>query len=110
MPEGTRRGAALGNVFDALANAQRRTILVRLARGPASTPEIAARFGFTKQALSRHLTILESAGLIERSVRGRTNDLALVPGPLDDLSRWIVEIRRGWHTSLDRLDHILRSK
>ena len=110
MPVPSRREAALGNVFDALDNAQRRAILARLARGPVSTPEISARFGFTKQALSRHLTVLENAGLIERSVRGRTNDLTLVQAPLDDVSRWIGEIRRGWNASFDRLDHVLRSK
>jgi DNA-binding transcriptional ArsR family regulator len=110
MPDLTRRETALGSAFDALANAQRRAILARLARGPASTPEIASRFGFTKQALSRHLTILERAGLIQRRIRGRTNDLALMPAPLDDVSQWIAEIGRGWQASLDRLDLILRSQ
>jgi DNA-binding transcriptional ArsR family regulator len=110
MPAASRREAVLGSVFDALANAQRRAILARLARGPVSTPEIASRFGFTKQALSRHLTVLENAGLIQRSTRGRTNDLTLVQAPLDDVSQWIGEIRRGWNASFDRLDHILRSK
>ena len=110
MPGVARRKAGIGSVFDALANDQRRAILVRLARGPASTPDIASQFGFTKQALSRHLTVLESAGLIERNFRGRTNDLVLVPARLDHVSRWLMEIRRGWHANLDRLDTIVRSK
>lgn len=110
MPGVARRKDGIGSVFDALANDQRRTILIRLARGPASTPDIASQFGFTKQALSRHLTVLESAGLIERNIRGRTNDLVLVPARLDHVSRWLMEIRRGWHANLDRLDTIVRSK
>jgi DNA-binding transcriptional ArsR family regulator len=109
MPALARHKAVLGNVFDALANEQRRAILDRLARGPASTPDVASQFGFTKQALSRHLTVLEKAGLIERNIRGRTNDLVLVPARLDYVSRWLTEIRRGWHASLDRLDTIMRS-
>ena len=110
MPRPARREAALGDVFDALANERRRAIVVRLAAGPARTPDVASQFGLTKQALSRHLTVLERAGLIERRSRGRTNDLALRPATLDDVTRWIFEIRRGWHASLDRLDTIVRSK
>ncbi len=102
-----READALPAVFDALANEQRRAILVRLARGSASTPEVAAQFGFTKQALSRHLTVLEDAGLIERTIQGRVHYLALIPAPLDRVSRWLVEIRRGWHASLDRLNALL---
>jgi DNA-binding transcriptional ArsR family regulator len=109
MPGLARGGASLGLVFGALANEQRRAILARLARGPASTPEIATQFDLTKQALSRHLVVLEDAGLVERTLRGRTYDLALVPAPLDRISRWLVEIRRGWHASLDRLEGVLRS-
>ncbi len=110
MARAASREAALGYVFDALANEQRRSILVRLAHGASSTPEIASQFGFTKQALSRHLKVLESAGLIARSGRGRINDVTLLPAALDDVSRWLVEVRRGWHASLDRLEHVLRSK
>ncbi len=102
-----RETDALPAVFDALANEQRRAILVRLARGSASTPEVAAQFGFTKQALSRHIAVLEDAGLIERTIQGRVHYLTLIPAPLDRVSRWLVEIRRGWHASLDRLDALL---
>jgi DNA-binding transcriptional ArsR family regulator len=99
----------LDDVFGALANRQRREILVRLARGSAATPEFASQFGFTKQALSRHIAVLDEAGLIERSVQGRTNRLTLVPAPLERVSNWILELRRGWQASLDRLDDVLRS-
>ena len=110
MPRTARREEARGTVFNALASQQRRAILVRLSRGAASTPEIASQLGFTKQALSRHLTVLEGAGLIVRSVRVQTDHLALVPSRLDDAARWIVDISRGWHKGLDRLGHILRGK
>jgi DNA-binding transcriptional ArsR family regulator len=108
MP-GLARSASLGPIFGALANEQRRAILARLAQGPASTPDIALQFDLTKQALNRHLVVLEDAGLLERTMHGRTYDLALVPASLDRISRWLGEIRRGWHASLDRLDDILRS-
>jgi DNA-binding transcriptional ArsR family regulator len=109
MP-GLARATSLGTVFGALANEQRRAILARLARGPASTPEIALQFDLTKQALSRHLAVLEDAGLVERTMRGRTYDLALVPAPLDRISRWLGGIRRGWHANLDRLDAMLKEQ
>ncbi|MBV9720102.1 MAG: winged helix-turn-helix transcriptional regulator [Candidatus Eremiobacteraeota bacterium] len=110
MPGTARLDASLGAVFGALANEQRRAIVVRLAQSSVSTPEVASQFEFTKQALSRHVAILEDAGLVRRTMRGRTYDLVLVPEPLDHISRWLVEIRRGWCASLDRLDQVLRSK
>lgn len=101
--------AQLGEVIDALANEHRRAILMCLARGRRSTTDVAEQFGFTKQALSRHMAVLEEAGLIERTIVGRTHRLALVPAQLDRVARWLVELRRGWQASLDRLDHVLRS-
>jgi len=110
MARSASREAALGLVFDALANEQRRSILLRLARGPASTTEVASRFAFTKQALSRHLIVLENAGLIARSTQGRAHDLTLLPAAFEDVSQWLTQLRRGWHASFDRLERILRSK
>ncbi len=112
MVDGMRGIAArddvLDSVFGALANGPRRRVLRLLRSEPAATPEIAARFDFSKQALSRHLGVLEDAGLIERTVHGRVNYLSLVPEPLQDISDWIFDLRRGWHASLDRLDRVLR--
>jgi DNA-binding transcriptional ArsR family regulator len=105
-----RRQAALGSAFDALANEERRRILRRLARGAATTPEIASQFHFTKQAMSRHVAVLERAGLIGRSSRGRVRSLTLVPTQLDRISLWIAELRHGWHASLDRLDEVLKER
>jgi DNA-binding transcriptional ArsR family regulator len=104
-----RVGVALDQVFDALANQSRREIVARLSRGSVTTPEIGQRFGFSKQALSRHLALLEGAGLIQRLARGRVHELSLVPAPLGEVSGWLAEIRRGWETNLDRLDEVLRS-
>jgi DNA-binding transcriptional ArsR family regulator len=98
----------LNAVFDALANEQRRKILIRLARGSVTTPEIAAQFGFTKQALSRHVALLEDAGLISRTARGRVHYLTLKPEPLERVSHWAYELRRGWKANLDRLEDALR--
>ncbi|HEX4700807.1 MAG TPA: metalloregulator ArsR/SmtB family transcription factor [Pseudonocardiaceae bacterium] len=100
-------GAVLDTVFDALANERRREIVVRLARGSMTTPEIGRHFGFTKQALSRHVGLLESAGLVSRTRRGRVDEVTLVPRQLDDLVSWVNELRRGWTASLDRLDEVL---
>jgi DNA-binding transcriptional ArsR family regulator len=98
---------ALDAVFRGLANEQRRAIVARLARGPSTTPELGRRFGFTKQALSRHMVQLERAGLVERTLRGRVHELVLVPGRLDGVVRWIDELRAGWVASLDRLEEVL---
>src|SRR4051812_28873162 len=99
--------AALDAVFDALANERRREIVIRLARGPITTPEIGRHFGFTKQALSRHVALLESAGLVSRTLHGRVNELELVPRRLDGIEQWVFELRRGWSGNLDRLNEVL---
>jgi DNA-binding transcriptional ArsR family regulator len=93
----------LDAVFDALANEHRREIVRRLAGAPMTTPAMADAFGFTKQALSRHLGVLEHAGLVRRTPRGRLHELALVPQPLDRVRDWVVDLRRGWEANLDRL-------
>jgi predicted transcriptional regulator len=72
-----------------------------------TTPAIAGQYGFTKQALSRHIGLMESAGLISRVRHGRVDHLKLVPGRLDSLSRWVSELKAGWTASLDRLDEVL---
>jgi len=99
---------SLDAVFDALANQPRREIVSRLARGPMTTPELGRLFGFSKQALNRHVGLLDNAGLITRTARGRVHELALVPVPLGQIVSWATEIRRGWEASLDRLDEVLR--
>jgi DNA-binding transcriptional ArsR family regulator len=104
------RAAVLDTVFDALANESRREIVARLARGPMTTPQISRHFGFTKQAMSRHIGVLENAGLVSRTLHGRVHELALVPRRLDGLAAWVSELRRGWTASLERLDEVLRAR
>ncbi|HEY3814024.1 MAG TPA: metalloregulator ArsR/SmtB family transcription factor [Caulobacteraceae bacterium] len=98
---------ALDRTFDALANQPRREIVSRLSGGGLPTRELAEQFSFTKQALSRHLALLEEAGVVERTPLGRAHLLTLRPRPLVGVSDWVAEIRQGWRASFDRLDTIL---
>lgn len=75
-----------------------------------TTPEVGRHFGFTKQALSRHVDVLEGAGLIKTTVRGRVHHLSLAPAPLDGIERWVVQLRNGWARSLERLDAVMRDE
>jgi DNA-binding transcriptional ArsR family regulator len=93
--------------FDALASEARREIVARLAHGPSTTPEIGRRFGFSKQALNRHLVVLEDVGLLARTLVGRVHELRLVPTPLDEVSSWIETVRSAWGANLDRLGQVL---
>ena len=99
--------AALDRTFDALANHPRREIVTRLSGGGVSTRDLAQHFSFTKQALSRHLALLEGAGVVERTATGRAHLLTLRSQPLVEVSDWVGELRRGWTSSFDRLDAIL---
>jgi predicted transcriptional regulator len=97
----------LGLVFDALANEPRRGMVARLARGPMTTPEIGRHFGFSRQALNRHVSILEDAGLIRRTLNGRVHEVTLVRSSLDEMAEWVSIVRRGWEGNLDRLGTLL---
>ncbi len=99
--------AVLDRTFDALANEHRRDVVRRLANGPIATPELAAHYGMSKQALSRHLRLLEEAQLIERRLDGRVHHVQLVPDSLSELVSWASTIRHAWESSLDRLDSVL---
>ena len=106
--------ATLDRVFDALANESRRLIVAELGRGPATTPELrrqlhgrSLRFAVSKQAFSKHLQILESAGLVERERQGRTDQLRLDASALNDVTSWVGSITEMWRHNLDRLDRVL---
>lgn len=101
------KGASLDAVLTALANEHRRDIVARLSHGTMTTPAIRRQYGFTKQALSRHVGLMESAGLISRVRRGRVDHIKLVPDRLDSLSHWILELKAGWTASLNRLEEVL---
>lgn len=97
----------LDDMFGALSSMARRRIMARLADGPATTPEIGREFSFTKQALNRHVHVLEQAGLIERRLDGRVKRIALVPQRLTTVSRWSDEIIAAWSANLDCLGDLL---
>lgn len=99
--------ATLDRVFDALANEARREIVTALSCGPAATPDLGEEFDISKQALSKHLQILEAAGLIARERRGRTDEVRLNPAGLTDISSWATSIGEIWNQNLDRLGRVL---
>ena len=98
-------------VFDALADPTRRRLLERLsASGPVSITELAQTFPISRQAVSKHLTALEAAGLVRAERRGRTRVLTLSPEPLADASSWIAEIEARWDARLAALHDMLAAE
>lgn len=94
--------------FAALADPTRRAILARLARGEASVTELSAPFDLSQPAVSKHLRVLERAGLIERGRQAQWRPRRLKAGPLRDVADWVGQYRRHWEESFDRLDAYLR--
>jgi DNA-binding transcriptional ArsR family regulator len=98
----------LSTTFAALADPTRRTILARLARGEATVTELAAPFDLSLPAISKHLKVLQRAGLIEQGRRAQWRPCRLAPEPLRDVADWIAQYRRHWEARFDRLDDYLR--
>jgi DNA-binding transcriptional ArsR family regulator len=98
----------LSSVFAALADPTRRAILARLAEGEATVNELAAPFPVTMQAISKHLKVLERAGLIARGRDAQWRPCRLVPTPLRWIAEWTDQYRRFWDERYDRLDGYLR--
>jgi DNA-binding transcriptional ArsR family regulator len=98
----------LSATFAALADPTRRAILARLALGETSVTELAKPFAMSAPAVSKHLKVLENAGLIARSRDAQWRPARLEAGPLKDVAKWIEHYRRFWEESLDRLDAYLR--
>jgi DNA-binding transcriptional ArsR family regulator len=99
----------LDDTLIALADDTRRTILKRLASGEARVTEVAAPFGISLNSVSKHIRLLERAGLVRRRVSGRDHFLALEPQPFDELTRWMRETREFWSSRLDHLEVALRA-
>jgi DNA-binding transcriptional ArsR family regulator len=97
----------LSTVFGALADPTRRAILARLAAGDATVAELAAPFTMSQPAVSRHLRVLEDAGLISRSRRATARLSHLEAQPLRDATRYLARYREYWQESHDRLDELL---
>jgi len=100
----------LDDTLVALADDTRRSILKRLATGEARVTEVAAPFGISLNSVSKHIRILERAGLVRRRISGRDHFLALEPRPFDDLTRWMRETREFWTSRLDHLEAALRAE
>lgn len=98
----------LSTTFAALADPTRRAILARLADGEATVNELAAPFDMSLPAVSKHLKVLERAGLISRRQEAQTRPCRLAPGPLGAASDWLEGYREFWEGSFDRLDEHLR--
>jgi len=94
----------LNHTFSALADPTRRAILARLASGEASVTELAKPFEISLPAISRHLKVLEQAGLISRGREAQWRPRTLQPAPLKEAADWLEQYRRFWEESFDRLE------
>jgi len=99
----------LDTVFHALGDTTRRAMLRELADGERSVGELAEPFAMSLAAASKHIKVLEKAGLVRRDVRGRTHMCSLDPVPLMRADQWIAIYRRFWTDRLDLLEKILRT-
>ena len=97
----------LSNTFAALADPTRRAILARLMSGEASVTVLAEPFDMSMPAVSKHLKVLERAGLIARGRKAQWRPCRLEAGPLKDAAQWLEHYRRFWDDSFDRLDEYL---
>ena len=103
-----RQHDPLSTIFAALADPTRRAILARLARGEASVTELAAPFDLSQPAISKHLRVLERAGLIEQGRQAQWRPRRLRAEPLREVADWIGQYRPHWEESFERLDAFLR--
>lgn len=99
----------LDRTFAALADPTRRTILASLAEGQQCVTDLAKPHRMSLPAISKHLRVLEKAGLIRRHRRGRVHELTLEAKPMQEAQTWMAEYRRFWEESLDRLDEYLKT-
>ena len=100
---------ALDSTFAALSDATRRGILARLATGEASVTELAQPYDMSLPAVSKHLRVLESAGLVARSKNGRVHRCRLEAAPMKSAAAWIEYYRQFWETQLDSLQRYLEN-
>ena len=98
----------LDTIFHALGDATRRGMLARLALGEKTVGELAEPFAMSFAGASKHVKVLEEAGLIRREVRGRTHVCHLEPGPLASADQWLRHYERFWTGRLDALEKLLR--
>jgi len=99
----------LDRTFAALADPTRRRILAQLSRGEHCVTDLAKPYSMSLPAISKHLRVLENAGLIRRRRNGRVHRMQLEAAPMQQASQWIEEYRRFWEESLDRLGEYLKT-
>jgi DNA-binding transcriptional ArsR family regulator len=100
----------LDRVFRALADPTRRALLQSLERGERTVSELAAPFAMSLEAVSKHIRVLERAGLVRREVRGRTHLCRLDARPMHGGLEWIRHYEKYWTRRLDKLDELLRAE
>lgn len=97
----------MDQVLGAVADSTRRAILARLAAGDARVTEVASGFPISLNSVSKHVRMLERAGLVRRTVRGRDHVLSLDAAPLADAAAWIGNYQRFWEQRLEALDQLI---
>ena len=107
MTATVRESERLDRTFAALADPTRRAILARLSKGEASVTDLARPFDMTQPAISKHLKVLERAGLVSRGRERQWRPARLEAGPLKEVAEWAVEYRQFWTESYDRLEEYL---
>lgn len=105
-----RRDDRLDGVFRALADRTRRALLARLERSPASITELAEPFAMSLPAVSKHVRVLESAGLVTREVDGRVHRCSFDPAPLREADAWLAHYRGFWGETLDALADFVEAR
>lgn len=105
-----QQSAELDAVFHALADPTRRAMLRGLARSERTVGELAAPFDMTLAAASKHIKVLERAGLVRRTIRGRTHSCRLDPAPLRSADEWLRFYERFWTNRLDTLEALLEAE
>ena len=104
------QASQIGPVFHALSDGTRRRMLMELASGERTVGQLAEPFAISLAAASKHIKVLEGAGLIQREVRGRAHFCRLDPGPLESAHDWLSFYERFWTARLDMLDRLLREE
>jgi len=100
----------LDSVLDAISDGTRRAIIDRLTRGPSRVTDLAAPFDMSLNAVSKHIKVLERAGLVRRTQQGREHTLELDARPLREVARWAAHYEQFWNERLDRLESYFKQK
>ncbi len=105
----TRSVSSLDHTFQALADPTRRALIDQLRGGDARVTDLARHYPMSLNAVSKHIKVLEGAGLVERKVEGREHRIGLTAAPLAEAEAWLAEYREFWQTRLDRLDRLMKT-